>query len=840
MQVVKTFYIGGFILLMLVFIVTIIPAPSPTGFVIEEDSVITPEVQQQLYEKGKVEVIIQLKDVEGEFFLYDNKKADIEEVKKHIKYGFREGKDFENLDAFSGTITQEGLERLEKHPNVEFVQLDHVFSIDLTDSIPLIDADILHNKTLINNLTGKNIGVCILDTGMNYSHQKLSDNYAGGYDFVNSDSNPLDDHGHGTHVSGIVEGVAPESKILHVKVLNSGGSGSESNIVAGVNWCISNKDIYNIKVITMSLGAGLFSQTCDSTFPLFSQAVNNALIHGIAVIASSGNEGSTIDISAPACFENVTAVSATDKNDNLAPYANRNILVDLLAPGSNILSTALNGGYTTMSGTSMAAPHVAASFVLAQQFEFEESGVFLIPSILVTLFKTRGINISNWTRIDVDNVIRSLDDHSPHLLLSSPNVKNYSEKDLPTLNYSAQDIFLERVWYNLNRGQNTTIESNKTLSLEGGSYVLNLYANDSKGNENSTSVAFSVNLLTVTLHSPEDNYNDLDGYVEFNCSLLSSASLSNLSLYTNHTGVWHSNQTTSLTGTENSTLFSLNISERTSFIWNCLGFDTTGDSDFGVNRTIRININNAPEITAYFPLSTHISLAEPSHQTFNISYRDSDGDSVSPFWYQNGEFVGSTDTYISGGNYLTSGTYNITIFVNDSTSSTSHFWNFSINNTEICGDNVKNSTEICDGIDLNGETCTTRGFSSGILSCTSDCSAFVIENCSNTTSGSGGGGSTGEQEKEIVKEQIEEFTQQESLPLGSEDAVFSEEEAVDIKSPSSKEENEKSQEEISEIEEMGKDKIGKILGSAIGVVVASLFLYFFLRKEWKYIRNRKM
>ncbi len=203
-----------------------------------------------------------------------------------------------------------------------------------------------------------------------------------GFDFVNEDNNPIDDHGHGTHVAGIAAsndttytGVAPEAFLNAVKVLDSSGNGFESDVIAGINWC-SNR---NADVISMSLGGGLFSSTCDSESD--AQAVNNAFASGSFVAVASGNDGSTTSMSAPACASNATSVGATyDANvgrkrwgtptictdsttsaDKIVCFTNRNQFLDLLAPGSIITSTKLGGGFTDASGTSMSTPHVGGA-----------------------------------------------------------------------------------------------------------------------------------------------------------------------------------------------------------------------------------------------------------------------------------------------------------------------------------------------------------------------------------------------------------------------------------------------------------------------------------------------
>ncbi len=701
----------------------------------------------------------------------------------------------------------------------------------------------VNSKILTNNITGKSIGVCVLDTGLDTNHPKLSDNFKNGYDFVNNDNNVSDDHSgsHGTHVSGIVEGVAPNIILVHNKVMNSAGSGLEDDIIEGVNWCIGNKTSYNITVISMSLGTespNLYSSYCDSTYPTFASAINKAIANNISIVAASGNDGSTTSISSPACITNASAIGWTDKSNALASSGNRNSLIALLATGTNINSTAIGGGYTILSGTSMSTPHAAGAFALAQQFEYEENNKYAQPSTILQAFKNTGINVSAYVLVDADNAIISLDSTNPVLILAHPQATNYTQHNI-SINYTAKDVFLDTVRYTINNGQNNTLTANTTVSLEGGTYTFTITANDSKGNINTTTLTFGIDLPNVTLNAPSHNYNDLDGSVDFNCSISDITGIANLSLYHNQTNTWKINQTTTLTGLSNTTTFSLNLTGNHTFSWTCLGYDTNRNLDTAENRTIRYNSNSAPSISFFYPNATNVSINEPNNQTFNISYADLDGDIVTIRWYKNNALSSSTIEYNATGNYTSSGNYNITVIVNDTWSFTSKFWNFTINNTEFCGDNIKNSTETCDGADLNSQTCVTQGYLSGTLSCSSTCNAFVTSSCSNST-GSGGGDSDGGGSGDSNEEDTTETTVSETVPVeeapstpvlsGNEEAVFSESTATSTETGNAVQET---------IGPASKEKrmATTILG-AIGATLIISLSYFFIRKELNFISRK--
>jgi len=245
--------------------------------------------------------------------------------------------------------------------------------------------------------------ICIIDTGIDSNHIMYRDRIdtATGYDFVNLDADPEDDHGHGAHVAGIaagaedllfggqpLQGVAYRATLIGVKVLDWIGMGLSSDVVAGIQHC-ANPPLPGgpADVINLSLGHGAFSGPCDDDE--VAQAANNAVSAGVVVVASAGNAAQENALSAPACGSNVISVGATwDKNgsgnifctnedcsqycvdftvtvDLIACFSNRSDRLDVVAPGCEIHSAAadlwfdLDNGVQVMCGTSQAAPHVA-------------------------------------------------------------------------------------------------------------------------------------------------------------------------------------------------------------------------------------------------------------------------------------------------------------------------------------------------------------------------------------------------------------------------------------------------------------------------------------------------
>lgn len=201
------------------------------------------------------------------------------------------------------------------------------------------------------------VTIAILDSGVDLSHPELVGKIAQGYDFVNNDNNPQDDYGHGTHVAGIaaalgnnglgVAGVSWGAQIMPVKVLNSFGQGSSSKVAAGIVWAAD----HGVQIINMSLGGSNYSQ-------ILQDAVDYAAGNNVLLIASSGNTNANF-VLYPARFPQVIAVAATNTSNQHASFSNYGTEIDIAAPGDNILSLWLGGGYSTFSGTSMAASYVS-------------------------------------------------------------------------------------------------------------------------------------------------------------------------------------------------------------------------------------------------------------------------------------------------------------------------------------------------------------------------------------------------------------------------------------------------------------------------------------------------
>ncbi|MBS3160867.1 S8 family serine peptidase, partial [Candidatus Woesearchaeota archaeon] len=244
----------------------------------------------------------------------------------------------------------------------KMINLSSVNQIILDNEVNLFVQDAI-NITKVNvvqqlGYSGNGKSVCILDTGINYNLFGLILNQTiHGYDFVNQDDDPLDDHGHGTSVGNILLNVAPNSNVYAVKVINSNGVGYESDILAGLQYCINN----NVDVISFSIGSRLSNGYCDSN--IVANKSNYAVEQGIHIIAATGNDGSNTEIRVPACASNVLRVASSNKQDNVSSFSNV-YLNDLLAPGQDINTVDLSGNSTALSGSSLSAPLVSGAALL--------------------------------------------------------------------------------------------------------------------------------------------------------------------------------------------------------------------------------------------------------------------------------------------------------------------------------------------------------------------------------------------------------------------------------------------------------------------------------------------
>lgn len=550
----------------------------------------------------------------------------INEVKESVKSGnVKVLVKFKNESSFSTFVDEKSLSAFENNPDVLDIIPIRMRQVMLQDSVPIINGSATWTLTSNSlNLTGQGQTICVIDTGVNYSHPDLGGCYGnnsnssnckviGGWDYcadgvncTTEDSDPMDVHGHGTHVAGIavannsVKGVAPGAKIVMIKAGNNTGTFWDDDLIKAIQWCVNNASSFNISVISMSLGGGLYDTYCDSDadgdgVPSGDEYnyVGNfsaAIAQNISIVAASGNDGYYNAISAPACVESAIPVTSTNKTDDYISYFadtwDDSSLSIIAAPGLNINSTKKAGGYVLMNGTSMSTPHVAGAIAIINQY-LESVGRSKTPGEIEIILNNTGKQIYDsyaqryFSRIDVYNAIVYLDSEGYSVNLISPSDATYT-------------------------------------------------------NQNQS----------------------------YNCSATSVSSISNITLKIwNSSNVLVYNHTDNISGTSNSSLIGYNFTTEGTYYWNCEAYNSLGTArSAAANYSITYDITR-PNITVNKPINNswnNGNFSITTNEWSNCSYKLNNSANFTMSTSDNRSFSGLNQSL------LQDSSYNLTFYCNDS------------------------------------------------------------------------------------------------------------------------------------------------------------------------------
>lgn len=604
-------------------------------------------------------------------------------------------------------INSSELQELQEDPNVVGIYSKYYIRAFLTEATSIVNSTISNDLVVDSlNLSGGGQTVCVIDTGVNFSHPDLvGKNESCVIDCYNKtcieNCSISDDNGHGTHVSGIVAasgeitGIAPNVSLIGVKILGSdgGGSGNNSDLPNAVDYCVSS----GADVISMSFGTStLFSSSCDSVGGLSSwkTAIDDAVSAGVAVVAASGNDGSYTGISAPACLSNAIPVGDTyDANvgglswgspivctdsttalDKIVCHANRNSLVKLFAPGALINSTSYTGGYVEEGGTSMSTPIVSAAIAILKEY-LNLSGQSKIPSEIEDILNDTGLTLDDtsnsgnyYSRIDIYEALLSIDATSPEVSLISPVDNHINSTENQTFVCNVSDWQLDNLtfmlWNSSGLFYNETVDVNGTFnessfnytSLPRDEYSWNCYSWDLKNNLGAASSNFSLIIsgISVSLDSPEnDSYTNVND-TNFTCTSQVSAELElvnvTFSLWNSSSLIY--NESRDISGIENITVFNWTFLEDGNYSWGCVAYNNISEEGDGVNYTLTFD-TVSPNISS-------LSSGNPSTSSATISWVTDE--------------VANSSIFVSGGSWSNSSSYvkSHSISVSGLSSSTSY------------------------------------------------------------------------------------------------------------------------------------------------------------------------
>jgi PGF-pre-PGF domain-containing protein len=567
--------------------------------------------------------------------------------------------------------------------NIEYAEPNYIYTIDIAPNDPSLATQSYLTKVNAENAWNTTIGntsiiIAVIDTGVDYNHTDLEANiynntveiidgtdtdgntyvddfrgwdftdidvdtyFAAGYlfdsgeDYNITDNDPMDFHGHGTHVSGIAAGVGNNSigisgvcwncKILPIRAgfkinhptLGWVGTLENDDIALAIRYAANQ----SADVISMSFGGSYSDAINDS--------VDYAYNKDVILVASAGNSDSNAK-SYPAALEKVISIGASDTSDIKASFSNYGDWVSLAAPGTSIYSTYFDDTYATNQGTSMSAPLVSGAIGLLLSYNSSFS-----QSYVLNLLNDTGVKISNFggsslSRIDLNTTFDSFDDVIlPIVEINLTSLILEFDQDNLTINTIFTDDNLDSSLSNVsypNGSLFTDFSDNLNLTTNNltflGTYKVYAWANDTNGNENFTSKSFLVrdigglNVNSFTFHEVDNNNYSGTNYIEFNVTINSKYNLDNATLSHNFTD-WNENETFVLDTNETNPLFNGTFDDGI-YLWNVETCDVNNHCANSGNKTLFVDLTN-PSITLDSPVNnTNFSSLANINFKFNVS-----------------------------------------------------------------------------------------------------------------------------------------------------------------------------------------------------------------------------
>jgi PGF-pre-PGF domain-containing protein len=636
--------------------------------------------------------------------------------------------------SFSAEIDENMLDTLKNNPKIkEVIKMSKVYAI-LQNSTKIINATQTWSTQYNNiNLTGAGQTVCIIDTGVNRTHPDLQNKIVAEYCYCSSpnccpsgtaeEANASDDNGHGTHVAGIVaangviKGVAPDAKIVAIKVLDAAGGGWPDEEAKAIDWCVNNASLYNISVISLSLGCNAtkdgYTSYCDSISDGCSNielaaSINKAILKNITVVVATGNYYNWTAITSPACITNATPVSATKKDDSIdTDYANRNFMVQLFAPGTDINSTAgpcldiCQGNYGSLSGTSMATPHVSGAIAIINQL-LKMTGRSKTTQQTESLLNSTGKQIHdsqsglNFSRINIYDAIRTMS--FDYVSLISPQNNLVTNQNQTFYCNSSSPVGLINVTFYLWNSTGLENSTNQQISgffnftnisynfIHTGNYKWNcLFTNNlsfAKSADSNFSLTFDYDIIAPNITFGSQTETSGSKIKRSNIIVNVSANdtyFANLTVYLFNL-ISLVNATTSLS---NSTFLNFTNVPDGIYFFNATAYDYFGNFNSTETRNVTIDANPP----YYLSISQQNYTYGLSGYSFNSVWNDTIGMSAvwlavySPSQANYTAVYNSTySNYISNTSVLAAGNYSFQWFANDTSGNlnSTSIYNFSV------------------------------------------------------------------------------------------------------------------------------------------------------------------